>query len=62
MTRSLACLLLNRSWAIIASSTWNPTRSTGLSEVIGSWKIIATSLPRNSRISSSVMWMTSFSP
>ena len=29
-----------------------PTRMTGLSEVIGSWKIIAMSLPRSERISS----------
>src|SRR6266849_3816893 len=60
--RCLACWRVKRRCAAIASSIWNPTRSTGLSEVIGSWKIIATSLPRNSRISSSVIWATSFSP
>ena len=31
-------------------STWSPTVCTGLSEVIGSWKIIAISLPRISRM------------
>src|SRR5262249_34458604 len=31
----------------IASPSWKPTFSTGLSEVIGSWKTIATSSPRN---------------
>src|SRR2546429_4646324 len=35
---------LNRWWASMASRTWYPTRRTGLSEVMGSWKIIATSL------------------
>ena len=29
-----------------ASAIWSPTVSTGLSEVIGSWKIIAMRLPR----------------
>ena len=29
-----------------ASSIWRPTRITGLSEVIGSWKTIATSVPQ----------------
>jgi len=32
---------------------WSPIRITGLSEVIGSWKIIEIRLPRTSRISSS---------
>ena len=36
-----------------ASLIWRPIVSTGLSEVIGSWKIIAMSLPRIRRISSS---------
>ena len=34
------------SWARICSTIWSPIRSTGLSEEIGSWKIIAISLPR----------------
>ncbi len=33
---------------------WAPIFSTGLSEVIGSWKIIAISAPRTRRSSSSV--------
>ena len=53
MTRSCASFFEKRSWALIASSIWIPTLVTGLSEVIGSWKIMATSLPRNSRTSSS---------
>src|SRR6266849_2592176 len=62
ITRSCACRRVNRRCAAIASSTWNPTLSTGLSEVIGSWKIIAASEPLNSLISSSVIWITSLSP
>ena len=31
---------------MIASAIWRPIRATGLSEVIGSWKIIEMSLPR----------------
>ncbi len=33
------------------SPSWNPTVNTGLSEVIGSWKIIDTSAPRSLRSS-----------
>ena len=36
-----------------ASAIWSPQVKTGLSEVIGSWKIIEMSLPRTSRRSSS---------
>ena len=39
------------SWVRIASTIWLPTRMIGLSEVIGSWKIIAISPPRRRRIS-----------
>jgi hypothetical protein len=35
------------------SPIWRPTVSTGLSEVIGSWKIIAMSSPRSLRIAAS---------
>ena len=43
-----------RPWcSVIASMIWLPTVNTGLSEVIGSWKIIAMSLPRMARISAS---------
>ena len=37
-----------------ASRIWRPIVSTGLSEVIGSWKIIAISRPRTERSCSSV--------
>src|SRR6266851_3722580 len=50
--RPCASFLEKRSWAVIASSIWVPTLVTGFSDVIGSWKIMATSLPRNSRTSS----------
>src|SRR6266567_6413019 len=40
-------------WIITASAIWSPIVSTGLSEVIGSWKIMAIRLPRISRISAS---------
>ena len=36
-----------------ASAIWSPHVKTGLSDVIGSWKIIEIALPRTSRISSS---------
>src|SRR5579872_1034027 len=39
-----------------ASAICSPTVSTGLSEVIGSWKIIAMSLPRIFRISDSLFF------
>ncbi len=42
-----------------ASAICRPTVSTGLSEVIGSWKIIEIALPRSARISSSSMWSRS---
>ena len=37
-------------WRMIASMTWLPTVNTGLSDVIGSWKIMLMSLPRIDRI------------
>ena len=37
-------------WSFRASESWNPMVSTGLSEVIGSWKTMAMSLPRTPRI------------
>ena len=36
---------------ISVSATWSPTRLTGFSELIGSWKIMAMSPPRTLRIS-----------
>ena len=38
---------------LIASRIWLPIVKTGLSEVIGSWKIIEISLPRTLRIAAS---------
>jgi hypothetical protein len=40
------------SWARMTSITCIPMVKTGLSDVIGSWKIMLISLPRTSRISS----------
>ena len=37
-------------WRIRASPIWSPTVKLGLSEVIGSWKIMASRLPRRSCI------------
>ena len=42
-------LLMPALCAISASAIWTPTVSTGFSDVIGSWKIIAMSPPRISR-------------
>ena len=47
--RSFASAFDTFSWVRMASTIWLPTRYTGLSEVMGSWKIIAMSLPRSSR-------------
>ena len=44
-----APLLMPSLCAISASEIWTPTVSTGFSDVIGSWKIIAMSPPRISR-------------
>ena len=41
------------SWVRIASTSCDPTVITGLSEVIGSWKIIAMAPPRSRRIARS---------
>ena len=53
--RSLACSGFMSKCARSASMIWNPTVYTGLSAVIGSWKITAISLPRTSRSSRSGM-------
>ncbi len=66
-TRSISIVLASASRLLslrcsrTASEIWSPTVSTGLSEVIGSWKIIATSLPRILRISGSLL-ASRFSP
>ena len=49
---SQACCRLIGSCSSSTSAIWLPMVSTGLSEVIGSWKIIAMSLPRTARIAS----------
>src|ERR1700682_877206 len=59
--RASASFFAKRSGAVIASSIWVPPLVTGFRDVIGSWKIMATSLPRNSRTSSSFIWTTSWS-
>src|SRR5262245_9333589 len=51
--RTRAWAELMPRWISAGSVSWRPIVSTGLSDVIGSWKIIAISLPRISRISSS---------
>ncbi len=52
--RARAAASLIFRWISSGSMIWKPMVSTGLSEVIGSWKIIAMSRPRISRICSSV--------
>ena len=47
--RAFAALVVTSRWSWIASTSWRPIVWTGFSDVIGSWKIIAMSLPRMSR-------------
>src|ERR671934_2429885 len=47
--RPRACFFVTSRWSWIASTSWWPMRCTGFSDVMGSWKIIAMSLPRMSR-------------
>ena len=54
MARARASLSLMPRWMRSGSVICNPIVRIGLSEVIGSWKIIEMSRPRISRISSSV--------
>jgi len=37
--------LSSRWWSMMTSRIWSPMRKTGLSDVIGSWKIMEISLP-----------------
>src|SRR5690606_1970441 len=53
ITSALASLSEMSLWILKTSAIWLPIGKIGLSEVIGSWKIIAISLPRTRRISSS---------
>ena len=47
--RAPACFFVTSRWSMIASTSCRPIEWTGFSDVIGSWKIIAMSLPRTSR-------------
>ena len=47
---SSASFLVAPLWILTGSAIWRPMVQVGLSEVIGSWKIIAISLPRTRRI------------
>jgi len=49
-------------WASMDSMSWRPIDSTGFSEVIGSWKIMAMRLPRMRRICRSLSRARSVSP
>src|SRR6266702_1883290 len=62
IARSSAAALEISSCARICSTIWAPTRCTGLSEEIGSWKIIAIRLPRTDSSSCSVAPIRSSSP
>ena len=46
IVRSRATALVTRWCRTIASMIWSPTVNTGLSDVIGSWKIMLMSRPR----------------
>ena len=50
IARSVASCLETCLWIRTGSAIWRPTVIVGFSEVIGSWKIMATLLPRTSRI------------
>src|SRR5215469_15084996 len=56
---SLACCLVTGRWRRITSTIWSPTVKAGLSDVIGSWKIIEIWLPRRSRISAGLSFRRS---
>ncbi len=45
---SRACCFVTGRWRRMPSTIWSPTVKAGLSEVIGSWKIIEIWLPRRS--------------
>ena len=53
MARARAAASSMPRWMVSGSMICSPILSTGLSEVIGSWKIMAISRPRMRRISSS---------
>ena len=51
-----------KPWARIGAATWAPTVNTGLSDVIGSWEIMAICRPRTSSTSTSSSKPTSSRP
>ena len=51
IARAVAARLETSLWRLTASVSWSPILCTGFSDVIGSWKIIAASLPRTWRSS-----------
>ena len=53
MARARSAALPTAAWMRMASLSCAPTVMTGLSDVIGSWKIIARSPPRNRRMARS---------
>ena len=60
MARARAAASVIFRWMSSGSMICRPMRSTGLSEVIGSWKIMAMSRPRSWRISSSERFSSSW--
>ncbi len=62
MARSLAFAGPISKWVRSVSTIWKPIVKTGLSAVIGSWKITAISRPRMWRILEVGMPMSSRSP
>ena len=62
MASSLASLEESFLWCLMASTICLPTCLVGFKQVIGSWKIIETSLPRRRCISFSLAFTMSCSP
>ena len=60
MARCCAATWLMPRCSVKVSLIWRPMLSTGLSDVIGSWKIIDISLPRMARILRSGNWSRSW--
>ena len=62
MARARAAFSSMFRWMVSGSMICSPILSTGLSEVMGSWKIMAISRPRMRRISSSESFSSSLPP
>src|SRR3954451_6799306 len=58
-TRLRRCLGSTAVWTSSTSPIWSPTRSTGLSAVIGSWNTIAMRVPRIARNAASDLVVSS---